>query len=49
MGVRNWKRAAQKREEWMGLIREAKAHIGLLRYRRRRRRRRNKAYPIGGI
>jgi hypothetical protein len=25
MGVRNWKRAAQEREEWRGLIREAKA------------------------
>jgi hypothetical protein len=25
MGVRNWKRAAQYREEWRGLIREAKA------------------------
>jgi hypothetical protein len=25
MGVRNWKRAAQGREEWKGLIREAKA------------------------
>ncbi|PNF43056.1 hypothetical protein B7P43_G04739, partial [Cryptotermes secundus] len=25
MGVRNWKRAAQDREEWMGLVREAKA------------------------
>jgi hypothetical protein len=25
MGVRNWKRAAQDREEWWGLIREAKA------------------------
>jgi hypothetical protein len=25
MGVRNWKRAAQDREEWRGLIREAEA------------------------
>jgi hypothetical protein len=25
MGVRNWKRTAQDREEWRGLIREAKA------------------------
>jgi hypothetical protein len=25
MGVRNWKRVAQDREEWRGLIREAKA------------------------
>jgi hypothetical protein len=25
MGVRNWKTAAQDREEWRGLIREAKA------------------------
>jgi hypothetical protein len=25
MGVRNWKRIAQDREEWRGLIREAKA------------------------
>jgi hypothetical protein len=25
MGVRNWKRDAQVREEWRGLIREAKA------------------------
>jgi hypothetical protein len=25
MGVRNWKRRAQDREEWRGLIREAKA------------------------
>jgi hypothetical protein len=25
MGVRNWKRAVQDREEWRGLIREAKA------------------------
>jgi hypothetical protein len=25
MGVRNWKRAAQDRGEWRGLIREAKA------------------------
>jgi hypothetical protein len=25
MGVRNWKRAAQDREEWRGLIGEAKA------------------------
>jgi hypothetical protein len=25
MGVRNWKGAAQEREEWRGLIREAKA------------------------
>jgi hypothetical protein len=24
-GVRNWKRAAKNREEWKGLIREAKA------------------------
>jgi hypothetical protein len=25
MGVRNWKRAAQDREEWRDLIREGKA------------------------
>jgi hypothetical protein len=25
MGVRKWKRAAKEREEWRGLIREAKA------------------------
>jgi hypothetical protein len=25
MGVRNWKRTAQNREEWRGFIREAKA------------------------
>jgi hypothetical protein len=37
MGIRNWKRTAQDREEWRGLIREARPDIGLLCHRRRRR------------